>query len=138
MRAQYMADAAAFADRFSLPPEQREALITLDMPSIVKMGAHPLAPFLAQLQIQRGRDNNAAKISRWENPWRCRLIVQLRPIRSCAKPSQGATTDHAKQLGPAHCHPGPCPRASFKFGKIEAEVLGDVWQTGTPSRLYPR
>jgi hypothetical protein len=25
------------------------------MPSIVKMGAHPLVPFLAQLQIQRLR-----------------------------------------------------------------------------------
>jgi 2,3-dihydroxyphenylpropionate 1,2-dioxygenase len=55
MRAQYMADASAFADRFSLPPEQREALIKLDMPSIVKMGAHPLVPFLAQLQMQRLR-----------------------------------------------------------------------------------
>ena len=40
---------------FQLPPEQREALIRLDMPSIVKMGAHPLVPFLAQLQIQRLR-----------------------------------------------------------------------------------
>jgi 2,3-dihydroxyphenylpropionate 1,2-dioxygenase len=50
-----MADAAAFADRFTLPPDQREALIKLDMPSIVKMGAHPLVPFLAQLQIQRLR-----------------------------------------------------------------------------------
>ncbi len=34
MRPQYMADAAAFADRFSLPAEQREAQIKLDMPSI--------------------------------------------------------------------------------------------------------
>jgi 2,3-dihydroxyphenylpropionate 1,2-dioxygenase len=50
-----MADAAAFADRFTLPPNQREALIKLDMPSIVKMGAHPLVPFLAQLQVQRLR-----------------------------------------------------------------------------------
>jgi 2,3-dihydroxyphenylpropionate 1,2-dioxygenase len=55
MRAQYVADAAAFADRFTLPPDQREALIKLDMPSIVKMGAHPLVPFLAQMQIQRLR-----------------------------------------------------------------------------------
>lgn len=54
-RAQYMADAAAYADRFSLPPDQREALIKLDLPGIVKMGAHPLVPFLAQLQIQRLR-----------------------------------------------------------------------------------
>jgi 2,3-dihydroxyphenylpropionate 1,2-dioxygenase len=55
MRTQYLADAARFADRFQLQPEQREALIKLDLPSIVKMGAHPLVPFLAQLQIERLR-----------------------------------------------------------------------------------
>ena len=55
MRAAYMADAGAYADQFQLPPDQREALIKLDMPAIVKMGAHPLVPFLAQLQIQRLR-----------------------------------------------------------------------------------
>jgi 2,3-dihydroxyphenylpropionate 1,2-dioxygenase len=55
MRAQYMADAGAFADRYQLSADQREALIKLDLPSIVKMGAHPLVPFLAQLQIQRLR-----------------------------------------------------------------------------------
>ncbi len=54
-RAQYLADASAYADRFALPPDQREALIKLDLPGIVKMGAHPLVPFLAQLQIQRLR-----------------------------------------------------------------------------------
>jgi 2,3-dihydroxyphenylpropionate 1,2-dioxygenase len=59
-RAQYLADAGAFADRFQLPPEQREALIKLDMPSIVKMGAHPLVPFLAQLQMQRLRPQKAS------------------------------------------------------------------------------
>ena len=51
-RAQFMADAKAYADRFSLPPDQRAALIALDLPAMVKMGAHPLVPFLAQLQIQ--------------------------------------------------------------------------------------
>jgi len=55
MRAQYLADAAAFADRFRLAPEQRAALIELDLPAMVKMGAHPLVPFLAQLQIQRSK-----------------------------------------------------------------------------------
>jgi len=54
-RAQYVADAPAYADQFKLPPEQREALIKLDMPTIVKMGTHPLVPFLAQMQIQRLR-----------------------------------------------------------------------------------
>jgi 2,3-dihydroxyphenylpropionate 1,2-dioxygenase len=53
MRAQFLADASAFADRFRLPPDQREALIKLDLPTMVKMGAHPLVPFLAQLQMQR-------------------------------------------------------------------------------------
>jgi 2,3-dihydroxyphenylpropionate 1,2-dioxygenase len=54
-RAQYIADAPAFADKFHLPADQREALIKLDLASMVKMGAHPLVPFLAQLQIQRLR-----------------------------------------------------------------------------------
>jgi 2,3-dihydroxyphenylpropionate 1,2-dioxygenase len=54
-RTQYMADAAVYADQFKLSRDQREALITLDMPTIVKMGTHPLVPFLAQMQIQRLR-----------------------------------------------------------------------------------
>jgi 2,3-dihydroxyphenylpropionate 1,2-dioxygenase len=54
-RAQYIADADAYADQFALPPDQREALIRLDLPAMVKMGAHPLVPFLAQMQIQRLR-----------------------------------------------------------------------------------
>jgi 2,3-dihydroxyphenylpropionate 1,2-dioxygenase len=55
MRTQYLADAGAFADRYKLPPDQRDALIKLDLPTMVKMGAHPLVPFLASLQIQRLR-----------------------------------------------------------------------------------
>jgi 2,3-dihydroxyphenylpropionate 1,2-dioxygenase len=55
LRAQFVADARSYADRFGLPPEQRDALVALDLPSIVKMGAHPLVPFLAQMQIQRLR-----------------------------------------------------------------------------------
>src|SRR5262249_7035434 len=54
-RAEYVADAGAYADKFKLPADQREALVKLDMPTIVKMGAHPLVPFLAQMQIQRLR-----------------------------------------------------------------------------------
>jgi 2,3-dihydroxyphenylpropionate 1,2-dioxygenase len=54
-RAQYVANAPAYADQFKLAPEQREALIRLDLPTIVKMGTHPLVPFLAQMQIQRLR-----------------------------------------------------------------------------------
>jgi 2,3-dihydroxyphenylpropionate 1,2-dioxygenase len=54
-RAQYIADAPAYADQFALSPDQRTALIALDMAAIVQMGAHPLVPFLAQMQIQRLR-----------------------------------------------------------------------------------
>jgi 2,3-dihydroxyphenylpropionate 1,2-dioxygenase len=57
-RAQFLADADSFADRFRLPPDQREALIKLDLSSMVKMGAHPLVPFLAQLQIERLRSQS--------------------------------------------------------------------------------
>lgn len=54
-RTQYLADPAQYADQFRLSPDQRQALITLDMPTIVAMGAHPLVPFLANMQIQRLR-----------------------------------------------------------------------------------
>ncbi len=54
-RAAYVANPPGYADKFRLPPDQRDALIKLDMPTIVKMGAHPLVPFLAQMQIQRLR-----------------------------------------------------------------------------------
>jgi 2,3-dihydroxyphenylpropionate 1,2-dioxygenase len=54
-RAQFIKDARAYADKFKLSPEQREALIAMDMPTIVKMGTHPLIPFLANMHIQRLR-----------------------------------------------------------------------------------
>jgi 2,3-dihydroxyphenylpropionate 1,2-dioxygenase len=54
-RAAYLADPAAYADRHKLDPAQRAALVVLDVPAIVAMGAHPLVPFLANLQIQRQR-----------------------------------------------------------------------------------
>jgi 2,3-dihydroxyphenylpropionate 1,2-dioxygenase len=60
MRAAFLKDAGAFADRFRLPPDQREALIKLDLPAMVKMGAHPLVPFLAQLQMQRQQQKTAS------------------------------------------------------------------------------
>jgi 2,3-dihydroxyphenylpropionate 1,2-dioxygenase len=55
-RTQYVKDPAAYADKFNLSAEQRAALINLDTPTIVKMGAHPLVPFLAGMQIQRLRN----------------------------------------------------------------------------------
>jgi 2,3-dihydroxyphenylpropionate 1,2-dioxygenase len=55
-RAEFIKDADAYANKFKLSPEQRQALVTMDMPTIVKMGTHPLVPFLANMQIQRLRN----------------------------------------------------------------------------------
>ena len=54
-RAAFLADAAGYADRFKLTSAQRAALVTLDTRAIVAMGAHPLVPFLANMQIERQR-----------------------------------------------------------------------------------
>jgi 2,3-dihydroxyphenylpropionate 1,2-dioxygenase len=54
-RAQFLNDAAAYADKYKLSGEQRQALIALDLPALTAMGMHPLAPFLANMQIQRMR-----------------------------------------------------------------------------------
>jgi len=54
-RATFLADAAGYADRFGLTAEQRDALMALDTRAIVAMGAHPLVPFLASMQVDRQR-----------------------------------------------------------------------------------
>jgi 2,3-dihydroxyphenylpropionate 1,2-dioxygenase len=51
----FLADAGAYADRFRLTSVQRQALIALDTRAIVAMGAHPLVPFLANMQVERQR-----------------------------------------------------------------------------------
>ena len=52
-RAEYLADRAAYAERFQLTPDQRAALVALDHKAIVAMGTHPLLPFLARMQVDR-------------------------------------------------------------------------------------
>ena len=52
-RAEYLADRAAYAERFRLTPNQRAALVALDHKAIVAMGTHPLLPFLARMQVDR-------------------------------------------------------------------------------------
>jgi 2,3-dihydroxyphenylpropionate 1,2-dioxygenase len=54
-RQKFIANAAAYAGQFKLSSDQRDALVKLDVPLMVKMGAHPLVPFLANMQIQRLR-----------------------------------------------------------------------------------
>jgi len=52
-RAEYLADRAAYAERFRLTPDQRAALVALDHKAIVAMGTHPLLPFLARMQVDQ-------------------------------------------------------------------------------------
>ena len=54
-RSEYLADPAAYANRFRLSAQQRTALVALDSVAIVAMGAHPLVAFLARMQIERQR-----------------------------------------------------------------------------------
>ncbi|AMN41689.1 hypothetical protein [Rhodoplanes sp. Z2-YC6860] len=54
-RIQYVSSPESYADQFKLDAAQRVALISLDMPTITSMGAHPLVPFLADMQIKRLR-----------------------------------------------------------------------------------
>ncbi|MEQ8967590.1 MAG: hypothetical protein RID91_17385 [Azospirillaceae bacterium] len=52
-RADYLSDPGGYADRYSLTDAQRAALVAMDVPAMVEMGAHPLVPFLANMQVQR-------------------------------------------------------------------------------------
>jgi 2,3-dihydroxyphenylpropionate 1,2-dioxygenase len=54
-RARYLADAAAYAEAFGLPPEQRVLLLSLDRKALVALGIHPLLAFLAEMQVARDR-----------------------------------------------------------------------------------
>ncbi len=54
-RAAFLADAAAYADRFRLTAPQRAALMALDTAAMVTIGVHPLVPFLANMQVERQR-----------------------------------------------------------------------------------
>jgi 2,3-dihydroxyphenylpropionate 1,2-dioxygenase len=54
-RDKFIADPAAYAGSFKLSAEQSSALVDLDLEKMVAMGAHPLVPFLARMQIQRMR-----------------------------------------------------------------------------------
>lgn len=54
-RQAYHANPDAYADRYQLTGEQRFALIKMDFPAFVAMGAHPLTPFLANMHVERMR-----------------------------------------------------------------------------------
>jgi 2,3-dihydroxyphenylpropionate 1,2-dioxygenase len=51
-RESFLKDREAYARRFRLPPEQHAALVQLDTAAMARMGAHPLVPFLANMQIR--------------------------------------------------------------------------------------
>jgi len=52
-RAEYLKNPERYADRFNLAPEQRLALIKMDVPAMLAMGTHPLVPFLARLNLDQ-------------------------------------------------------------------------------------
>ena len=54
-RETFVADPVAYAGRFDLSAAQQDALVALDLETMVAMGAHPLVPFLARMQIERLR-----------------------------------------------------------------------------------
>jgi 2,3-dihydroxyphenylpropionate 1,2-dioxygenase len=54
-RARFVADGETFAQEFKLTAEQKKALLALDLEAMVAMGAHPLVPFLARMQVERTR-----------------------------------------------------------------------------------
>ena len=54
-RAEFLSNPEGYAAKFSIPPEQRSALATMDLPGMIEMGVHPLVPFLANMQIERQR-----------------------------------------------------------------------------------
>jgi 2,3-dihydroxyphenylpropionate 1,2-dioxygenase len=53
--AAFMADAAAFADRYDLAADERAALVALDEPALRGLGVHPLLGFLARLEVDLAR-----------------------------------------------------------------------------------
>jgi len=61
-RAAFIADSSAYAHRYKLAPAQRAALVALNVPAMVAMGAHPLVPFLANMQVQRQRKAQAPEV----------------------------------------------------------------------------
>lgn len=54
-REAYHANPESFADRYKITAEQRTALVKMDFPAFVAMGAHPLTPFLANMHVERMR-----------------------------------------------------------------------------------
>jgi 2,3-dihydroxyphenylpropionate 1,2-dioxygenase len=59
-RERYLDDPGAFAAGFPLTPAQRDALVAFDAAAMVRLGAHPLVPFLANMQVQRARAERSA------------------------------------------------------------------------------
>lgn len=51
-RTAWLDDAAEYAGRYRLPPDQSEALANLDEPALRAIGVHPLLGFLARLQVE--------------------------------------------------------------------------------------
>lgn len=52
-RIAFVKDRAGWASKYKLSPDQRSALLAMDQQAFVKMGVHPLVPFLGKMQLDR-------------------------------------------------------------------------------------
>ncbi len=59
-RGRFMADPIAYAAASGVPIEQQAMLAAIDMPTMAKLGVHPLVPFLAHLQVEHLRRQQAS------------------------------------------------------------------------------
>jgi 2,3-dihydroxyphenylpropionate 1,2-dioxygenase len=57
-RARYLADRSAFAGTAGLDGEQAAALVAMDLEALAAMGVHPLVSFLANMQLEQGKNKS--------------------------------------------------------------------------------
>lgn len=60
-RRAYIDDAGRYIDGFDLPPQHKDAALTLDMKALAALGVHPLVGFLADMQVRRLRQQSQAQ-----------------------------------------------------------------------------
>jgi 2,3-dihydroxyphenylpropionate 1,2-dioxygenase len=58
-RERFIADPGAYVGAYALTEDQRAALLDLDVKRLVALGAHPLVPFLAEMQVRSARKRRA-------------------------------------------------------------------------------
>lgn len=59
-REHFLANPDGYADAYGLTGAPRVAFLAMDVPAMVQLGAHPLVPFLANIQVQLSRKRDGA------------------------------------------------------------------------------